>query len=159
MLSSLVGITRKFLSKIHNTTNLPGSDYHWRIMLVGSQTSDFLFQSDSSVKLLQSSIAHIDPATQTFATALGQILNNFSAPQDTPHHAISCLRAALQILVTYSISSGDCSWLDKSEIQHVEEASQALVTLAASPTPVPRPTSEQEPGSIEKCHSHALVHQ
>lgn len=130
----------------------------WKSSLLETQTSDFLFRSEPSVKLLQSSIANIDPRTQTFHAALGKMLNNFSAPTDTPGDALSCLRAVLQIFVTYSISYGDVSWLDHPDTCAVEQAGSQLAILISSFNAIPKPTSRHGTDSVDKCRYHALLH-
>ncbi|KAI4176445.1 MAG: hypothetical protein LQ343_000981 [Gyalolechia ehrenbergii] len=153
---------RKYLTKL--VPPLPAimdkavKDQEWRSSVLETQTSDFLFRSEPSVKLLQSSIANIDPQTQTFQAALGKMLNNFPAPPDTPGDALSCLRAVLQILVTYSISSGDVSWLDHPDTRAVEQAGSQLAILISSFTAIPKPTSRHEPDTVDKCRYHALLH-
>lgn len=110
------------------------------------------------MKLLQSSIDHIDPNTQTFEAALGKMLNNFSAPRDAPTNAVCCLRASLQVLVIYSITYGNCSWISFPETRSVEEASQRLANLITSTSNISKPPSVFEPDSIDKCRYHALLH-
>ncbi|KAL8644573.1 MAG: hypothetical protein Q9210_007187 [Variospora velana] len=130
----------------------------WKSSLLETQTSDFLFRSEPSVKFLQSSIANIDPRTQTFHAALGKMLNNFSAPPDTPGDALSCLLAVPQILVTYSISYGDVSWLDHPDTRAVEQVGSQRAILISSFNAIPKPTSHHQPDSVDKCRYHGLLH-
>ncbi|KAL8855243.1 MAG: hypothetical protein Q9178_008097, partial [Gyalolechia marmorata] len=108
------------------------------------------------VKVLQSSIAYIEPSSDTFMTALAKMLNNFSAPPDTPVDVISCLRATLQILVIYTLASGDSSWIRFPEALQIERMGNSLAEVISSRNAIPKPT---ERDSIEKCRVHALLHE
>ena len=152
---------RKFISRfVSSAINFPRNMFlhGWRCTLLDISTSDSLFKSEPSVKLLQSSIANIIAISISFETALASMLNNFSAPRNTPDDAISCLRATLQILIIYSITTGDCSWLEGPDASKVEEATNALKTLLSSMAALPKPISVYEPNSMDKCCYHALLH-
>lgn len=139
-------------------------DHRWRVAFLDQRASDDLFRTEPSVKLLQASIAHlgysdqIGHSTDTFQTALAKMLNNFSARPDTPIDAISCLRATLQVLVIYSITSGDSSWVQFPEAEQIEEEGRDLGETILSIAAIPKPSSKYEHDSIDKCRWHALLH-
>lgn len=140
-------------------------NHRWRVACLDQRTSDNLFRSEPSVKLLQSSIAHLGYSdqvgynTDTFESALAKMLNHFSACPDTPMEAISCLRATLQILVIYSITSGDSSWIQLPETLQIEQEGHKLDETISSIVAIPKPISVYEHDSIDKCRWHALLHE
>ncbi|KAI4157314.1 MAG: hypothetical protein LQ342_008384 [Letrouitia transgressa] len=146
---------REFLHRVTSSPRRP----QWQCALLGMSTTDNLLLSHPSVKLLQSTIAQIDPNYRSFKDVLGQLLNNFSAPPETKTDATCCLRAAFQILVTYSFVTADTSWLRDPRLLRLEKYSLDLSDLISSFAAIPKPISFFEPDSLEKCRNHAILHQ
>ncbi|KAL9042839.1 MAG: hypothetical protein Q9214_003669 [Letrouitia sp. 1 TL-2023] len=144
---------REFL---HRVTSSPRPQ--WQRALLETSITDNLLLSHPSVKLLQSTIAQIDPGHRSFEDVLGQLLNNFSAPPETKTDAVCCLRAAFQILIIYSITTANTSWLRDPRLLRLEKCSLDLSDLISSFAAIPKPLSLFEPDSLDKCRNHAILH-
>lgn len=87
------------------------------------------------------------------------MLNHFSARPDTPMDAISCLRATLLVLVIYSITSGDSSWIQFPKILQIEQEGHSLGETILSMIALLKPISICKHDSLDKCPWHALLYE
>ncbi|KAL9609467.1 MAG: hypothetical protein Q9167_005773 [Letrouitia subvulpina] len=144
---------REFLRQVTSSPRRP----QWQYALLETST-DSLLLSHPSVKLLQSTIAQIDPKHRLFEDVLGQLLNNFSAPPEIKTDAVCCLRATFQILIIYSLVTANTSWLHDPRLLRLEKYSLDLSDLISSFAAIPKPLSLFEPDSLDKCRNHAILH-
>ena len=107
----------------------------WRHHLLNASTADFLLSEDPVVESLQTTIAKFDEST-SFGTAFACLATHFAVPYQDKD-LFRCLRATVQILVIYSITSGDHRWISMPPARELARLSSELGTFVFKPTEAP----------------------
>ena len=99
-----------------------------------ASTADFLLNEDPVVESLQATIAKLDEGV-SFATAFAGLVSYFAVLYQDKD-LFRCLRASVQILVIYSITSGDHRWIKSSAARELGRIGTELGTFLVTPRSV-----------------------
>ena len=125
---------RRFASCVKKMLRGGNSVQEWREHLMKASTADFLLNEDPVVESLQTTIAKLDEGV-SFATAFAGLVSYFAVPYQDKD-LFRCLRASVQILVIYSITSGDHRWIRSPAARELGRLGTELGTSIVTPLPV-----------------------
>lgn len=106
----------------------------WREHLIKASIADFLLNKDPVVESLQTIIAKLNEGV-SFATAFAGLVSYFAVLYQDKD-LFRCLRASVQILVIYSITSGDHRWIRLPAARELGRLGTELGTSIITPLPV-----------------------
>lgn len=112
----------------------------WRDHLLNASTADFLLSEDPVVESLQTTIAKFDEST-SFGAAFAHLATHFAVPHQDKD-LFRCLRATVQILVIYSITSGDHRWISMPVARELARLSSELGAFVFKPMVTEAPVQE-----------------
>ena len=127
----------------------------WRNHLLDEETARFLVDEDPTVSQLQKTIYCLRPGSTNWFSAFTLLTSHVSFPE-CPTDIIPCIRATIQILILYSVTTGDHQWLKGPELRCLERKGVELLKLISTPHPI-QPHGETGAISSQDCLRRASV--
>ncbi|KAL8858441.1 MAG: hypothetical protein Q9178_005122 [Gyalolechia marmorata] len=139
---------RRFVSGVSRMLRGGNAVQEWREHLLNASTANFLLNEDPVVEFLQTSIAKLDEST-SFAAAFARLTTYFAVPYQDKD-LFRYLRASVQILVIYSITSGDHQWISAPAARELGRLGSDLGSFVFKPQITKAPV-EEGAFSINNC--------